>query len=466
MKIGLVGPSYQQVSLPFDAQRTINLIPIADQQGKEVSSLLGTPGLSAFGTAGTGPTRGAFASANGRAFFVSGANLYEIDSGGSTTNRGTLLGSSGNVSIAENTTDLVVCDGTTLYRLVYSTNLFEEITDVSLPDAGTVTSLDGYIIVNEVDTGNFYISGLDDASTWSALDFANAESSPDNLVRVIAAIGQLWLLGEQSNEIWTNTGASAFPFELISGAKNDYGIIAPHTAVEIDNSLLWVGRDKAGSGRVYKTTGYTPQRISTEAIEIIIQAASSKAEMRSYTYEKHGHVYYVITGGGLETSLVYDLTTGLWHERAFLEANGSFSQHLAADVIFAFDKHLAGDRRNGSIYELSLDNYSDAGSDIARERIYTHLSDEDKRIRYNKLDIGVETGVGLQTGDYTDPLLSLQLSKDGARTWSDWYTTPVGKVGEYLTKVTFRRLGIAEQMTFKIRYTAQTKFAVTGSYIQ
>lgn len=465
MKIGLVGSSYQQVSLPFDAQRTINLIPIVDKGGKETKSLLGTPGLSLFTTAGTGSIRGGFASANGRAFFVSGSDLYEVDSAGTATNHGTLLVTSGNVSMSENFTDLAICDGANLYSFTYSTDTFARVTDADLPVPGTVTTLDGYTVVNEVDTGKFFISTLDDMTSWAALDFSTAESSPDSLLRPFSAIGQLWLLGARTTEIWSNTGASLFPFELIKGAKIEKGILAPHTAVEHDGSVFWVGRDSRGSGRVFKTEGFTPTPISTEAIDKIIQDATDKENIRGFAYEKHGHSYYIITGGGLQTTIVYDTSTKLWHERAFLENDGTLGQHLAIDIIFAFGKHLVGDRRNGKIYELDLDVYSDDGEDIVRERIYTHISDEDKRIRYNRLDLGVEVGVGNQTGDYTDPLISLQLSKTGARTWSDWFTTEVGKAGELKTKVSFRRLGIAETMTFKIRYTAQTKFAITGSYL-
>jgi hypothetical protein len=115
---------------------------------------------------------------------------------------------------------------------------------------------------------------------------------------------------------------------------------------------------------------------------------------------------------------------------------------------------------------MSMENYSDAGEEIARERIYTHLADEDKRIRYNSLDIGVESGVGTQSGDDANPLISLRLSRDGARTWSNPYTKPIGRVGKYQTKVTFRRLGIADQMTFRIRITARVKVAITGSYLR
>ena len=83
IKVGIVGPTYQQRSLPFDAQRTINFWPVLDQDGKEVSALYGTPGLSLFATAGANATRQAFTSSNGRCFFVAGSTLYEVLANGS-----------------------------------------------------------------------------------------------------------------------------------------------------------------------------------------------------------------------------------------------------------------------------------------------------------------------------------------------------------------------------------------------
>ena len=71
MKIGIVGPTADARSLPFDAQRTINLYPVKDKAGKEVSALYGTPGLVSFATFGAGPIRGCLASDDGNAYFVS-----------------------------------------------------------------------------------------------------------------------------------------------------------------------------------------------------------------------------------------------------------------------------------------------------------------------------------------------------------------------------------------------------------
>lgn len=122
MKIGLVGGSYQQRSLPFNAQRTVNLFPIKDEGGKEVSALYGTAGKRLFANIGLGPIRQEFTSANGRFFAVSGSKLYEVDSLGSGVELGSLDSSDGIVTMAENNTQLAICDGSKLYILTYSTD--------------------------------------------------------------------------------------------------------------------------------------------------------------------------------------------------------------------------------------------------------------------------------------------------------------------------------------------------------
>lgn len=465
MKIGIVGPTYQERSLPFDAQRSVNCYPVFDKLGKEVAAMYGTPGLSLFSTAGTGPIRGAFSTAADRAFVISGATLYEINSAGLATERGTLSTSTGIVTIDENGQQMMIVDGTYGYIFTYSTDNFQQISDGDFPVAGTVTFIDGYFVVNEVGTGKFYISSLYDGLVWDPLDFATAESSPDDLLRPINAVGALWLFGTKTAEIWSNTGASSFPFERTAGGKMETGIYAANTAVATDNSVIWVGRDNYGAGVVFRAQGYTPQRISTNPIERILQAAPTPETLRAYTYQEEGHPFYVITGGGMETTLVYDLSTQLWHERAYLGVDGEFQPHLGECGMYAFGKTLVGSRINGEVYHMSLNFYSDNGNEIALERIYTYVSDEDKRIRYNRLEIGFETGVGLQTGQGSDPVCTLSVSKDGARTWTDPVTCPIGKAGKYNTKVSFRRLGVAESITFKLRITDPVKRAITGSYL-
>lgn len=465
MKIALVGGSYQQRSLPFDAQRTVNLFAVSDPQGADVAALYGTPGKSLFATAGSGGCRECFASANGRAFMVSGNSLYEVFADKTTTLRGNLDVGNGIVTIEENGFDLGICDGNSVYMFTYATNAFNKITDPDLPPAGAIDFIDGYFVINAKDTGKFYISDLYNGASWNALNFASAESSPDLLSRAVNFVGQLGLFGAKTLEIWRNTGDSTFPFTRISGAT-PVGSVAPYTILSIDTSVFWVGNNEQGTGIVYKAQGFNPARISTDPIEKLLQKVPDQSRLKAWTYQQEGHVFYVITGAGLETSLVYDLATGLWHERAFLNGFGQYEPDLGFCCMYAFGKHLVGDRRNGKIYEMSQDIFTDDGSPILRKRVYTHLTNELQPTRYSELQIGFEAGVGLQFGNGSDPVCYLRISKDGGRTWGDYWSAPIGKVGNFQQQVKFRRLGIAQIMTFEVSISDPVKIAITGSYLQ
>lgn len=464
MKIQLVGGSYQERSLPFDAQRSINLYPVADPQGADTAALYGTPGLEEFEDLGADAIRGCFRAANERAFAISGSSFYEIFSNGTSTLRGTLDTGTGAITMADNGFQLGICDGEFVYMFTYASNIFARVTDADLPLASGISFIDGYFIIAEKDAGKFYISGLYDGTSWDSLDFASAESSPDQLVRATNFVGQLGLFGTNTLEIWRNTGDATFPFSRISGATQ-IGTISPYTVLSLDTSVFWVGNNDQGFGIVYKAQGFSPIRISTSPIEKILQAVSQPQDLRAWTYQEDGHVFYCITGSDLPTTLVYDLSTQLWHERAYLNT-GNLEQHLGISYMNAFNKHIIGSRIDGKLYEMSLDTYSDAGNPLLRRRVYTHLIDELKPIRYSELKIGFETGVGLQSGQGSDPLVSLRISKDGARTWGDSYTTGLGAVGKYQAEASFRRLGIARQCTFEISVSDPVKVAITGSYLR
>jgi hypothetical protein len=94
------------------------------------------------------------------------------------------------------------------------------------------------------------------------------------------------------------------------------------------------------------------------------------------------------------------------------------------------------------------------------------LNNENQLTRYNKLEILLENGVGLQTGQGVNPIASLQLSRDGAKTWSGTIQSSMGAVGQYQTKVVFRRLGVADQMTFRLSISDPVKISLIGAYLE
>ena len=462
MDAGVVGGSSQQASLPFNAERTVNMYAVLDQQGKKPASLYARPGNAVFATLGSGAGRGAFAATNGRAFVVSGSQLYELLVGGTGTVLGSLLTSSGDITMAENGVQLAICDGVDLYILTYATNTFQRVVNPNLPSAASVTFLDGYFVVNRsFASGIFQISAPFDGLNWAALDFASAESSPDSLLRVAVVFGQLFLFGDISIEPWNNTGAATFPFQRVnSSSQISVGVAAPSTILELDNTAFWVGKDKNGTGVVYRADGYSPKRISTEAVELRLQAAPSISTLKAMAYQEAGHTFYIITGGGMETAQVYDVSTNLWVEWSYFNSSGNYELPLTNDLFYAFGKTLALDRTSGKVYEQSSKYYSDDGEEIACDRIFTHIFDNGNPFLIKNLILNFETGVGNTTVE--NPKAMLYLSNDGGRTFYTYYEAFMGKAGEFLSRVVFWRLGRHRQCTFRVRVTDSVKRVITG----
>jgi hypothetical protein len=462
MDAGVVGGSSQQSSLPFNSERTVNMYAVLDQQGKKPASLYARPGNAVFATLGSGAGRDAFTATNGRAFVVSGSQLYELLAGGTGTVLGSLLTSSGDITMAENGVQLAICDGVDLYILTYATNTFQRVVNPNLPSAASVTFLDGYFVVNRSFTsGIFQISAPFDGLNWAALDFASAESSPDSLLRVAVVFGQLFLFGDISIEPWNNTGAATFPFQRVnSSSQISVGVAAPSTILELDNTAFWVGKDKNGTGIVYRADGYSPKRISTEAVELRLQAAPSISTLKAMAYQEAGHTFYIITGGGMETAQVYDVSTNLWVEWSYFNSSGNYELPLTNDLFYAFGKTLALDRASGKVYEQSSKYYSDDGEEIACDRIFTHIFDNGNPFLIKNLILNFETGVGNTTVE--NPKAMLYLSNDGGRTFYTYYEAFMGKAGEFLSRVVFWRLGRHRQCTFRVRVTDSVKRVITG----
>lgn len=450
--VPFVGQTYQMEALSCDTQRCINLFPILSESGtsKSVAALRSTSGLELFSVAGTGPVRGGIESQD-RAFFVSGEKFYEIDNAGVETERGTLDTSVSRVDMEENPTQIMITDNEYGYIFNKTTNTFTKITDVDFPVPSDLTFQDGYFIVTEAETSKFYISSLNDGLTWAALDFTTVESSPDNLVGLKSDSANLWLFGTKTTEVYQNTGNATFSFQRIRGAIVETGCAAQQTIQEIDNALFWLGTDENGDAILWKSNGYNAQRISTQPIERKIAESSNISESYAWVYHERGHAFYVLQVKGLNTTLVLDVATGLWHERAYRNpALFETEQHRGSCHIFFKQKHLVGDRQSGNIYRMSLDIYTDNGDPIVRERTSPHYDEEKRLITHAQFELDMEVGVGTQTGQGQTPKIMMQYSDDGGHTWSSELWRDIGAVGKYKTRVKWNKLGRSRDRVYRV----------------
>ncbi len=277
-----VGPSYNLALRKADVQRSINMHLVGlESPGKAPFVLQSVPGYTALASA-TGEVRGGLKT-NDRTFWVIGQTLYEQTAPTTLLARGTVATSTGPVSMAYGVTQLVIVDGENGYVYTLGTDDFAQITSPGFYGSATVNFLDNYFLFVRPDTGQFYISAINDATTFDALDFATAESQPDDLQTALVVQRRLLLMGSTTIEVWFDSGAADFPFER-EGTTIEVGCMAPHSVVSIDNTAFWIGQDKNGGGIVYRLNGYEPIRISTQGVEQAIQVsdlASATATKRT-----------------------------------------------------------------------------------------------------------------------------------------------------------------------------------------
>lgn len=458
MKIPFVGGSYNLRTRRADVQRSVNLFPTAVESTPGKAELRSVPGLVQFANL-VEEVRG-FCVAQGRLFAVAGATLYEVDSLGVGTSRGTLLTTTGAVSMDNNRTQLILMDGSNGYTLTLLSNTFQTISNSAFYGSDRVVVTAGRAVLVRTGTDTFYYTAIDNALSFDALDFATAESSPDGIVTHLVDHGQLFLFGELGCEVWDNTGGTDFTFARNTGANIETGCAAALSAQKLDNTIFWVGQDEHGAGIVWKMQGYTPIRISTAAVEQAIQASTDISGAVAYTYQQDGHSFYVLQVPGLETTWVYDAGAGAWHERAEF-VDGVYTQHRGTCHVYAYGKNLVG-TATGKIYEYDPDVNVNGSDVLCRDRVSPHLDAPSKsKMELNSFQVDCNTGDGLSSGQAAQ--MMLRYSKNGGQTWSSWRYVSLGEVGRWSTRAKILRLGKGRDWVFQARCTDDVPFSIVGA---
>ena len=432
-------------SLPWSGARLVNAFAEkADGDKRDDFAVMAIPGTTLYVAVGSGPIRG-MCVYDGSLHVVSGDKLYRMNGTGAATLLGTLTNSTGKVRMVTNgsahlciaDTDAYVWDGTTLH----------DTAALGLPaDVSDVAYIDGYIIWTFVDTDQFIISALDNATVYDLLDIATVEGAPDNLVGVIVDHREVQFYGTATVEIWYNSGASDFPFERQGNAFIERGCFDRDSMVKIDNSVHFVGDDRI----VYRLAGYDPLRISTHAIEYAMRNA---AWYRAYTYTQEGHKFYIIATA--DGTFCFDMATGAWHER---QSTGLDYWRMGEACVFGNTLYF-GDSVNGNIYTTSLDTDSENAGDIAVTiELPTLEADNRQRITMHSFEMLCETG------EDAAPTATLSWSDDGGRTYSSGVARSLGAAAAYTTRVIWRKLGQFRQRQIRIVMTGQFRRMVIAYF--
>lgn len=322
---------------------------------------------------------------------VSGNQLYQITTAGVAIPRGVIPGV-GRVSMSHNqfglANQVAIDNGSARYVYNTQTYALSKVTDPSFPGSFLSFFVDGYLGYIEPQGRYWGHSDLADAYSYNTLDSYEAEGQPDRIVSASVSHGEVFVFGQRSTEIYTNspTREDGFgPFQRSSTSTLEVGCAARFTPQVLANSIYFLDETRI----VRRMDGYTPARISTAGIEAALQECTL-AQIRAawgFTWEDRGHkVYYLTVPGRL--TFGFDVLSNEWHRRSAF----GLPYWPVTDVVRWQDKCIAASSLEDKLYVLDWDYSMDEADELVRERVTGHLSNNRKRITVNSIEILANVG--------------------------------------------------------------------------
>lgn len=441
----LTAPTDKLRSAQAGSSRTIGYAPVkldsAGAVGGAQTYLKQVPGLRpiTFGVSGVMKPN-ALMPANGKLYAVIADKLLAINEDWTYTDHGFVAG--GDLSWAVNETQLCLVASPNAYVLDFASGDLSKVPG----EWSMVEVLDGYGVFLELGTSQFFVSSNQDFTVIDDLSYASTESSPGDNVAILIKHREAVILKSQTGEIWYNSGAADFPMSRNDGAPVDIGVSSSKTLKKLAGVAYWLGEDNQGQRVVFRMGGYVPERISSQALEEALTGVDV-SDAYAFSYHQEGLGFYVLQVPGLETTWVYEVTSGTWTERC--DWDGDYMAWPAlCHALFGGD-HVVGDA-DGNLYKLDP-TYNKIGTrEMVRDIITRHTSSSTlRRERIGSLQLSCDVAQSLTTEAH----ILMRYSDDGGRSWSNWRIGSLGDVGRTTYRVRWTRLGASRDRVWHFRVT-------------
>jgi hypothetical protein len=415
-----------------------------------------TDGLTTFSDTGTRTPIRALLKGVSTLYAVSGARLWSITSAGVATELGT-VDDAVNTTLFENDNGHIgIATAGNYYQYDPSgPTMSSAISMNALTSVQQVAYLDGYGILADTAADRFQLTDLNDADALTATFFSSADALPDGLVAVVAYQSFVWLFGESSTEVWRNVGNSDFPFQRMSGAVIERGCFAPKSVATDEEGVYFVGSDKV----VYQIQGTQAVRISTHAVERMLENYTQGSNIVGFTWTESGHKFYALRFDD-RPAWVYDVSMQIWHERSSCSSIGA-APWVGTCSEKAFGRQLIGGR-DGKIYQTSPSSFLECGSTMVRLIQTPPIVRGMARTVLKTVKINCRTGA---VDIDREPQVAMQVSRDG-KSWTPEKWRGMGDLGDYDRVLSWHGLGQARRHQLRFKLTDPVPWSVYGGVFE
>jgi hypothetical protein len=373
-------------------------------------ALYACDGYSSFSTltgSGAGVVKGMLNFDDTTLYVVTGQRINRVDTAGVATDMGALA-TSGYAYMARNRKapnaqiGIVTSDG--LFRLIENNIVSTPSVDSDIPTFNSLSTLDGYFIFTCAN-GEWFISSIDEGGTIDELEFAQAQSNPDGILRGIVRGRDVLICGPRSIEAYQNTGATDFPFERVTSTNIGLAYapamvnLAAVTDAGTQDVVIFPGNNADGSyAGVMMLEGYQAATISPGWVDRAIRDEPTKSSIRAFTYARNGHVFYCLTGSSFTAE--YNASLRRWHKRKssassiwnVVDAVSFNGQTIFADKTTATLYQASSSLTPGSASNITLRHSNNGGSTWSAVRTKPVGTAKTQRVRFPSLGMSKEDG--------------------------------------------------------------------------
>ena len=339
----------------------------------------------------------------------------------------------------------------------------------------------GYLIVNDKDTDNCYLTYqfpfernddnnevdmnifMVDSEEWGNLgQYFQSYYRPDNTTAIVANGSRLYTFGQKSIQMYQYANDLNVPFNSPDTASQPIGLKAVDSLVQLGTTMVWLGSNDVGNNGIYTCdTNMNLSRISTPQIERELGQAKTVFDAKAQIWQSEQHIFYCLTVPSLKKTYCFDLTEQSWSERCSLnDANervvwryNNACMDGKGNIIQSFEGGLAKQVNNKW-------NEHD-GKPILRLRRGGVVHSNYKNFIVNNIEVMTNNGQYALISPDTDAVIMMRFCADGGD-WSDLEYCEIGKQGQYDYDAIFYDFGMAKDFTIELSCTDNVPFGLFG----
>ena len=276
-----------------------------------------------------------------------------------------------------------------------------------------------------------YGSGMNNPTSWNALDFIKASSDPDQMVGIARHLNYILAFGTMGTQFFYDAALAspASPLATNKSAYLEIGCANGYSIASAEQTLIWVGTAVTGGRSVYVLNGLSPVKVSNRYIDKYLNKCDMSNTngifVRSYCFKVSGHTLYVLTMKDLNVTFIYDLDEKKWYQ--WTSQSGDTGVTNSGTETFFSPTSFTGnteyvttsgiylqDDANGKIYKMSVDYLNDDTNAIYFRAVSPILDNGTKKRKFYKRVEAV--------GDVSQGNVYIRKTDDDYVTWSTYRT--------------------------------------------